>query len=123
MSGLKSITAKHLAISCQCLGVYVALHPCLAAVFTQGVPQPRADLLSSDFARTAQVRNASPRFPLPALLNILLSVRASLALPGEDFWIANMLYCHWHLKYGALGHLGLPHYRSHLRTQPQISAL
>lgn len=35
VSGLKSITAKHLALSCQCLGAFMALHPALAALFTQ----------------------------------------------------------------------------------------
>jgi hypothetical protein len=55
VSGLKSITAKHLAISCQCLGVFIRLHPALTAVFTQGVPQPRRDLLIADFTRTVQV--------------------------------------------------------------------
>lgn len=35
VSGLKSITAKHLALSCQCLGAFMALHPALVALFTQ----------------------------------------------------------------------------------------
>ena len=35
VSGLKSITAKHLALSCQCLGAFMALHPSLVALFTQ----------------------------------------------------------------------------------------
>lgn len=55
VSGLKSITAKHLAVSCQCLGAFIALHPALAAIFTQGLPQPWGDMLAADFKRTVQV--------------------------------------------------------------------
>ncbi|GAB4818839.1 hypothetical protein N2152v2_005885 [Parachlorella kessleri] len=51
VSGLKSITAKHLAISCQCLDLFIGLHPALTAVFTHTVPQPRKDLLVADFTR------------------------------------------------------------------------
>jgi hypothetical protein len=55
VSGLKSITAKHLAVSCQCLSAFVALHPALAAAFCDGLPPPRAAMLAADFARALQV--------------------------------------------------------------------
>ena len=54
VSGLKSITAKHLAISFQCLGAAIALHPTLALIFSQGVPSPRQEMLAADFERTLQ---------------------------------------------------------------------
>ncbi|KAL4452640.1 hypothetical protein ABPG75_008302 [Micractinium tetrahymenae] len=54
VSGLKSITAKHLALSCQCLGAFMALHPSLVAAFTQGVLPPRQNMLVADFGRTLQ---------------------------------------------------------------------
>jgi hypothetical protein len=55
VSGLKSITAKHLAISCQCLGAFMALHPALLALFTAGVAPPRLSMLTADFKRALQV--------------------------------------------------------------------
>ncbi|PSC74274.1 vacuolar sorting-associated chloroplastic [Micractinium conductrix] len=54
VSGLKSITAKHLALSCQCLGAFMALHPSLVALFTQGLMPPRRDMLLADFGRALQ---------------------------------------------------------------------
>ncbi|KAL4854749.1 Histidinol-phosphate aminotransferase 2 [Chlorella vulgaris] len=54
VSGLKSITAKHLAISCQCLGAFMALHPALLALFTAGVAPPRLSMLTADFKRALQ---------------------------------------------------------------------
>lgn len=54
VSGLKSITAKHLALSCQCLGAFMALHPALVAAFTQGVLPPRQGMLVADFGRALQ---------------------------------------------------------------------
>ena len=59
VSGLKSITAKHLAVSCQCLGAFMALQPALADVFTQGVQEPRRDMLVADFGRALSVRCAA----------------------------------------------------------------
>ncbi len=58
VSGLKSITAKHLAISCQCLDAFIALHPALLALFTHGVAPPRLNMLMADFGRALQVGNA-----------------------------------------------------------------
>lgn len=55
VSGLKSITAKHLAISCQCLGALMALHPTLFSLFMEGVMPPRRDMLAADFGRVLQV--------------------------------------------------------------------
>lgn len=59
VSGLKSITAKHLAISCQCLGAFIAFHPALVALFTQGVAPPRLGMLMADFGRALQVRSTT----------------------------------------------------------------
>jgi hypothetical protein len=56
VSGLRSITAKHLAVSCQCLGAFMALHPALLALFTQGVAPPRLAMLTADFGRALQAR-------------------------------------------------------------------
>jgi hypothetical protein len=56
VAGLKSITAKHLAVSCQCLGALIALHPAVEVCFTEGVMEPRKGMLSSDFTRVQQVR-------------------------------------------------------------------
>ena len=55
VSGLKSITAKHLALSCQCLGAFMALHPALVAVFTAGVQPQRRGMLVADFGRALPV--------------------------------------------------------------------
>ena len=61
VSGLKSITAKHLAVSCQCLGALMALHPALVEVFTHSVAQPRRGMLEADFGRALQVTRAAMR--------------------------------------------------------------
>ena len=55
VAGLKSITAKHLALSAQGAGAVRALHPVLWAVLTEHVPQSRRALLVPDFARLMQV--------------------------------------------------------------------
>lgn len=52
---MKSITAKHLALSCQCLGAFMALHPSLTAAFTYGLLPPRQNMLLADFGRALQV--------------------------------------------------------------------
>lgn len=58
VAGLKSITAKHLALSAQGAGAVRALHPVLWAVLTEHVPQSRRALLVPDFARLMQVQLA-----------------------------------------------------------------
>ena len=55
VSGLKSITAKHLALSCQCLSALIALHPVLSLVLMGLVQQPRLGLLQPEFDRVLQV--------------------------------------------------------------------
>jgi vacuolar protein sorting-associated protein 54 len=55
LAGLKSITAKHLALSAQCLGALIALQPTLTTVFTAPVLGPRRSLLLPDFQRARQV--------------------------------------------------------------------
>jgi vacuolar protein sorting-associated protein 54 len=57
VSGLKSITAKHLAVCCQCVSALAALHPALAGALLQGVPRPRGDMLAAGFARALQDLN------------------------------------------------------------------
>ncbi len=59
VAGLKSITAKHLALSAQGAGAVRALHPVLWPVLTEHVPQSRRALLVPDFARLMQVRLAA----------------------------------------------------------------
>ena len=78
VSGLKSITAKHLAVTCQCLDAFIALHPILAAAFMRGVPPLRHDMLAAGFQRTLQVRG---RGWLPALLG-WLGVTCQVAASG-----------------------------------------
>ena len=55
VAGLKSITAKHLALSCQCLGALISLHPAL--VFTVGahLPASRRPLLTQELSLVLQV--------------------------------------------------------------------
>ena len=57
VAGLKSITAKHLALSAQAAGAVRALHPVLWAVLTEHVPQSRRALLVPDFDRLLQARH------------------------------------------------------------------
>lgn len=47
-AGLKSITAKHLAVSCQCVSTIMELHPILAAVLQAIQPVARMSLLASE---------------------------------------------------------------------------
>lgn len=55
-AGLRSITAKHLALAAQATGALAALHPLLRAVLASPVPHARRSLLSPDFDRLLQVR-------------------------------------------------------------------
>jgi protein-S-isoprenylcysteine O-methyltransferase Ste14 len=54
-AGLRSITAKHLALAAQCVGAIMALHPSLTTVFTAALPQTRRAVLLPDFERVLQV--------------------------------------------------------------------
>ena len=55
VSGLRSITAKHLALSSQCLSVFMALHPLLKSLFTASLPAPQRGLLLPELDRLLQV--------------------------------------------------------------------
>ncbi len=55
-AGLRSITAKHLALAAQCVGAVMALHPSLSAAFTGPLPAARRAVLLPDFERVLQVR-------------------------------------------------------------------
>jgi hypothetical protein len=50
-AGLRSISAKQLALSCQCIGMLTALHPLLRAGSLALVSQPRRALLIPEFDR------------------------------------------------------------------------
>ena len=54
-TGLKSISAKHLALCCQCLGALIALHPALVPVFTSGLHPSRRAVLVPEYDRALQV--------------------------------------------------------------------
>jgi hypothetical protein len=56
-AGLRSITAKHLAMAAQCLGAVIELHPALTAAFTAPLPHARRAILLPDFERVLQARN------------------------------------------------------------------
>jgi len=51
VSGLKSITAKHLALSCQCLGFLIQLQPVLRDAFAGGMAEHRKALLAPEMGR------------------------------------------------------------------------
>ena len=55
MAGLKSITAKHLALSCQCLGALAELHPALAGALASKLPVARRALLTPELGLVLQV--------------------------------------------------------------------
>lgn len=55
VSGLRSITAKHLALSSQCLSACMALHPLLKPLLTATLPTPRLGLILPEFDRLLQV--------------------------------------------------------------------
>lgn len=54
-AGLKSISAKHLALSNQALGALIALHPALCGVLTAHVAPMRRKLLQPELQRLLQV--------------------------------------------------------------------
>ena len=54
-AGLKSISAKHLALTCQCLAALMALHPFLLAIFASPITPGRRALLIPEFERALQV--------------------------------------------------------------------
>ena len=54
-AGLRSITAKHLAMAAQCVGAIMGLHPALAAILTGPLPHSRRAILLPDFERLSQV--------------------------------------------------------------------
>ena len=54
-AGLRSITAKHLAMAAQCVGAVMGLHPALAAILTGPLPHSRRAILLPDFERLSQV--------------------------------------------------------------------
>lgn len=56
IAGLKSITAKHLALSCQCVGALIEMHPALIAALTAQLPVSHRALLTSEFNLLLQVR-------------------------------------------------------------------
>lgn len=56
IAGLKSITAKHLALSCQCVGALIELHPALIAALTAQLPVSHRALLTSEFNLLLQVQ-------------------------------------------------------------------
>ena len=55
-AGLRSITAKHLAMAAQCVGAVMGLHPALTAILTGPLPHTRRAILLPDFERLLQVR-------------------------------------------------------------------
>uniref|UniRef100_A0A061SA82 Vacuolar protein sorting-associated protein 54 n=1 Tax=Tetraselmis sp. GSL018 TaxID=582737 RepID=A0A061SA82_9CHLO len=54
VSGLKSITAKHLAVTCQSIGFLIALQPHLRSVLTEGMAEHRKALLVPELGRLLQ---------------------------------------------------------------------
>ncbi|KAL3152085.1 hypothetical protein ABBQ32_001192 [Trebouxia sp. C0010 RCD-2024] len=60
LSGLRSITAKHLALSSQCLSACIALHPLLKPLLTATLPTPRLGLILPEFDRLLQVSSTIP---------------------------------------------------------------
>lgn len=54
VAGLKSITAKHLALSCQCLGFFIALQPSVLHVFSVELESHRKALLAPEMGRLLQ---------------------------------------------------------------------
>lgn len=55
IAGLKSITAKHLAISCQCVGALIELHPALVAALSTKLPVSHRALLTPELNLLLQV--------------------------------------------------------------------
>lgn len=55
IAGLKSITAKHLALSCQCVGALIELQPVLVTAVTTQLPLSHRALLTPEFNLLLQV--------------------------------------------------------------------
>ncbi|KAK9830219.1 hypothetical protein WJX72_010418 [[Myrmecia] bisecta] len=89
VAGLKSITAKHLALSCQCLGALITLHPRLCAAFTAGVAQPRRSLLLPEFDRVLQdltIHRGEIHSKLVAIMRERLSANVKQLPAIADRW-------------------------------------
>jgi hypothetical protein len=84
-AGLRSITAKHLALAAQCVGAVMALHPSLTAVFTALLPQTRRAVLLPDFERVLQVRMRG----CPS--HLMIFSRRSFA---QDIWLVHSRELH-----------------------------
>lgn len=59
IAGLKSITAKHLALSCQCINAQLELHPALAQALSAGLSVSHRALLTPEFTLLQQVGRSS----------------------------------------------------------------
>ena len=59
VSGLRSITAKHLALSSQCLSACMALHPLLRPLLTATLPTPRLGLILPEVVRLLPVSSTA----------------------------------------------------------------
>lgn len=75
-AGLRSITAKHLAMAAQCVGAIMGLHPSLTAILTGPLPHTRRAILLPDFERLLQVWHPQAMRPGSGFLGALIS-------PGE----------------------------------------
>eukprot|EP01025_Chloroclados_australasicus_P000428 TRINITY_DN10236_c0_g2_i6.p1 TRINITY_DN10236_c0_g2~~TRINITY_DN10236_c0_g2_i6.p1 ORF type:complete len:877 (+),score=126.13 TRINITY_DN10236_c0_g2_i6:60-2690(+) len=53
-AGLKSITAKHLALSCQCVGVVITMQPYLQRAIMKNSQLPKAQFLTPELQRLQQ---------------------------------------------------------------------
>eukprot|EP00891_Asterochloris_glomerata_P002136 jgi/Astpho2/2136/Aster-x1055 len=89
VSGLKSITAKHLALSCQCLSALIALHPVLSLVLMALVQQPRLGLLQPEFDRVLQdltVHRTEIHSKLVAIMRERLATNLKQLPAVADMW-------------------------------------
>ena len=94
VSGLKSITAKHLALSCQCLSALITLHPVLSLVLMALVQQPRLGLLQPEFDRVLQVC-VLPMLDAPTQLCIQCSLPAvHVALAAMSTTLCPLVLAH-----------------------------
>ena len=87
VSGLRSITAKHLALSSQCLSAYMALHPLLKPLLTATLPTPRLGLLLPEFDRLLQV------CPLLCSFAVSSFLMHCHGLAGNAECICSMAFC------------------------------
>ncbi len=117
VSGLRSITAKHLALSSQCLSAYMALHPLLKPLLTATLPTPRLGLLLPEFDRLLQVSLAHSSFAtkypglaysafLPKccqpLSDVLTVACADSSVRRRCSSLQNALFVRWHVLLVAL---------------------